>query len=774
MKKIITLSLLAVLILALATACSNDSDNGGGTATGGTTGRYVEQHITPAATGQLMTLLTYDGNLAAFDRGLQTRFDSTDSGATWAQSQGPGHGNDIFERVTAVSFMPDGNLLAYLPGEGLAVVQPNGDTSPFPFAAIDEALAAGNRVDVSLLQVMENNQLLISYNIVQPSIFDMLGINLDDIDLSALGIDLGNIDLGALAGAAMEIGSGGEMVFSEGGGGATGGFQGVHIGGGDGAVQGGQRAEFRTAAGPGGGFTMFGFGTQTAYIYNMATGQQIDEIQAPRMSSPTAVGDFHLYQGNALMRHAANGDVDTILDGAAFSFSSHDSHVSQVLVLDDDSIIVSVEVGGQTRIYRYFWDANATINPDKILTVWSLHDNATVRAAISEIWRRNPDAYIVYEVALAGDGGINASDAIRTLNTRLLSGSGPDIIILDGVPIESYAGRGMLMDLSAVNTADMYQNLLAPFTAPNGNLYAIPAQLLMPVLIGTEEMIDRVDTLSDLVDTVVSGNPHVGMAGRRGGMFGTVPPEERSELAFDSVEELFDLLWLTGAPGFIVNNQLDSAALEEFLSAMLAISDMYNLTAPSQDMMMGMVRVVTAGGSGGLRAPNITGSLMQYMMQTTNMAAFTVDNFMMLQMVMERDDSTMTLFPGLVSGVWQPSTIAGVSADTGVEAFAIEFVNTLLSIQVQHVNHGEGLPVTRTGVEQQIAAINEILEAMDVYIDIDTFDILNYLHVPSILEETLREMIWETADRLTTGRIDLEGAVREIEQNLRNYLAERS
>jgi len=770
MKKLIILLLLTILILAFATACSGDNGDGG-TAGGSPTGRYVEQNITPAASGQLMPLLTHDGNLAAFDSGLRTRFDSTDGGVTWAQSQGPGYGNDLFESVTATSFMPDDNLLAFIPGQGLTTISPDGSQAHFPFAAIDEAFAEGNRVNVSLLQVMDDNQLLISYNVIQPSIFDMLGINLDDIDLGAIaggmGIDLSNIDLGAIGEMAGGIVMGGEGVE----GGRR--VQGIQEGSG-----GGRTAEFRVegsgGAGLGGGFMMF---TQPAFIYDISTGRQIDELQAPLMASASLAGDFHVYQNHALLRHAQNGDIDTLLDGAAFTFSAPDNHVSQILVLDDDSIIVAVEVGGQTRMYRYFWDPNATINPDKVLTIWSLHDNSTVRAAISEIWRFNPDAYIVYEIALAGDSGINASDAIRTLNTRLLSGSGPDIIILDGVPIESYAGRGMLMDLSAVDTSDMYQNLLVPFTASNGNLYAVPAQLLMPVLLGMEEDLDAIGTLSDLVDVVVSGNPHVGMAGRRGGMFGTVPAEERSELAFDSVEELFNILWLTGAPGFIADNTLDTAALTEFMAAMLAISDMYDLAAPSEGMMGGMMQAVTTvvGGSGGMvMHPSITGSLMQYMMQATNMAAFTVDNFMILQMVMERDDTTMTLFPGLIPGVWQPSTIAGVSADTDVEAFAIEFINTLLSIQVQHVNHGQGLPVTRTGIEQQIAAVNEVLEVMDMYIELSTFDIINYLHVPSIIEETLREMIWNTVDRLTAGHIDLEGAVREVEQSIRNYLAERS
>ena len=42
------------------------------------------------------------------------------------------------------------------------------------------------------------------------------------------------------------------------------------------------------------------------------------------------------------------------------------------------------------------------------------------------------------------------SDALKTLNTEIAAGNGPDVILLDGLPVESYIEKGLLEDISDV------------------------------------------------------------------------------------------------------------------------------------------------------------------------------------------------------------------------------------------------------------------------------------------------------------------------------------
>lgn len=41
-------------------------------------------------------------------------------------------------------------------------------------------------------------------------------------------------------------------------------------------------------------------------------------------------------------------------------------------------------------------------------------------------------------------GSTTVSDTIRALNTELLGGNGADLLVLDGLPAESYIKRGFL------------------------------------------------------------------------------------------------------------------------------------------------------------------------------------------------------------------------------------------------------------------------------------------------------------------------------------------
>ena len=62
--------------------------------------------------------------------------------------------------------------------------------------------------------------------------------------------------------------------------------------------------------------------------------------------------------------------------------------------------------------------------------------------------REHTDVYISYEIGCAGEEGFNWEDALKSLSTQLLAGKGPDVLDLTGLPWESYAEKGVLLDLS--------------------------------------------------------------------------------------------------------------------------------------------------------------------------------------------------------------------------------------------------------------------------------------------------------------------------------------
>jgi len=773
MKKLI-ICMIGVLLLVTACGGNGENENTQGRATSTATGRYVEIEITPPIEGRFISLVTPDGTLAAFDEGLQTRYDSIDDGETWTQSPGPGSGNERFMDVQAAAILPDGNLLVYMQGYGMTKISSNGSTEHFPVEAIDSEIADGDSHIVSLIQVIDEQQILLSYNVDWFARFmrenetgggmQRFEVNEESNEDSDEENDETNIDEDEETNVTHSPGQGGQggrQVFRS-------------------AETTEVRVSGRTAVGPGGGhrgarnFTMGGMSGQAA-IHDISMGNLISEVEISEVLGANNVGDVFALQGHTLLRHSTNGDIDTLLDGTAFMFGSSSGRALSAQILASGCILVNVLIDGEhNQLFRYTWDSDANIDPQKTITIWSLEDNELVRAAITEIWQLNPDASITYEIALSGDDAVSASDAVRTLNTRLLSGRGPDILILDGAPIDSYAGRGMMLDLTGrVNSNNIYQNLLAPYEE-NGRLYVIPTQFSIPALLGSEANLSEVPTFAALTESVVNGNSSAPMM-RGQGMLGGIPEKERAQLHFNDLEELYDIMWQVNASAFINDNRLDSEMLKEFLGAIKAISNMYELAGQDENNMGFGTVVMSSGGGGRGRMSMMSGSIMRYMMQFTNLGALTINNLQMLQVMMDRNEAELVLFPGLVEGVWIPSTIVGVSADTSNPDFSIEFVNMMLSRNVQQIYHGLGLPITRDGLQMQIEQVNESLAEMEMPLfTLDTDALISQLITPAIIEATLREMIWTTVERLGTGRIDLEGAVQEVEQNIRNYLAERS
>jgi|GEM_PF-769940 len=754
-------------------------------------GRYVEHDITPP-TDALAFVVTQDDAIIAFSEGLRTRFDSTDYGASWQTSPGPGGDGDRFESVQSMSILPDGRLLVFMNGYGLLAVSNDGTTEHIPNASLDAGIADGDDFNVNFLQVLPDGNIMIRYSVDWIARFmrehdmenfigpDMFQDEDETNDIIYEETDA-EYDEDADDDEANDEDEDTENMAS----GGTVNRWSVAEGGGQRVVEGGRAVRQSTVSGVGGSSMMIG-GMDVFAIYNQS-GQQLQEFhEFMGISFYGITHDGHpiaMMEQNLISIEDIN-NFNTLVAGSAFAFASQNTMVRTVDMINQDCLIIKVQtidfeaMAVSGRLLRYTWDETAITDTNQTITIWALHDNPLVRAAITTLWQNNPNADITFEVALTGDDAVTASDAIRTLNTQLLSGRGPDIIILDGLPLDAYAGRGMLLNLAGrVDTGDVYANLLAAYTT-SGAQYVIPTQFSIPMLMGAAEHMDLATDLQTLVAMIEAGNPVPAMRMTAGPLGGT-PYEDRAVISFNDFDELFDTLWNVSANELIVNNRVNTDALREFLSAAQRIAQKYNLSAPSEYGMMGQVGVFVSasGGGGGMnqRANMISGSVMQFMMETTHLAAHTLDSVMLIQTLLRRDGVELSQFPGLTEGAWVPSTLVGVSADTQVQDFAIEFINTMLSLEIQIMNHGLGLPVSQAAVQAQIDQINQTFSEMgmpEFELDIDA--IVAGLTSPVFLETTIRNTILGAALQLAEGRLDLEGAVQAIEQNLRTYLAERS
>ena len=518
--------------------------------------------------------------------------------------------------------------------------------------------------------------------------------------------------------------------------------------------------------GPGGGGA--GGGAAGAFIGGFGGGSVL---------AADSKGTVYLMSGSDLIQIGADGQSAVLLSGTSYTTGTPRITVSAILPMSDGSYIVSVSgADGSNKLYKYVWDASATVDPSKTLDIWSLNDSTFVRAAISDFRKTNPDTQVNYEVALTGDSGATADDAIKNLNTRMLGGDAPDIIILDGCPIESYSSQGLLLDLSSlVDTSKMFDNILTPFKT-NSNLWYVPTQLSFPVLIGQQDSIGAVNSLETLSDAIVSGNDRPAIT-RQMGANGpsSIPESERPAFYFTDLRSVFDLIWDSSAAAVVHDNTLDTTALKTMLTTLKAISDKYGLEATQNGNGSNNITAMFSDGGGAVRVPE---SAIMYSMERANYGALNVSSLNLLALQSERPGSTMTAFPGLTADSFLPSTLASVSADTKVKDLAVAFVQTMLGIDVQGVSYNTGLPVTEEGVKAQIDAYNARQTASgrtDVTpLDYSIVNVVQGLKEPVITDDVLTTAVWTDAESLCKGDTDIDTAIKNIEQNVKNYLAERA
>lgn len=203
--------------------------------------------------------------------------------------------------------------------------------------------------------------------------------------------------------------------------------------------------------------------------------------------------------------HKLNNDNDTwetLVDGDLISLSSPTLYESGIIESSNDSYYILYDSESGPELMNYYYDKDAVSSPKTEISVYGLQNDDTVQEAISTFQRNNPDVKINFRFSMDEDDEGNKTDYIKTLNTEILSGDGPDIIVLDNLPLDSYIEKGALVDISDVIKPMSDSGMLLPNVIKNcekeGKIYAVPARMSINVVYGNKDMIKSASTIEDL------------------------------------------------------------------------------------------------------------------------------------------------------------------------------------------------------------------------------------------------------------------------------------
>ncbi|MCD8074594.1 MAG: ABC transporter substrate-binding protein [Lachnospiraceae bacterium] len=217
---------------------------------------------------------------------------------------------------------------------------------------------------------------------------------------------------------------------------------------------------------------------------------------------------------------------------------------------------------GASLLVRYSFSGNSPTTQK--LTLNTLYENELLTDEVNTFNQNHTDIQVTIEVGLSGDSGLTVDDAIKTLNTEILAGNGPDLILLDGMSVDSYSESGMLVDLSDVlsevaESEGLYENIAYTYQTDSGAVYVVPARFRIMMMVGTQENLNQITDLDSLCQSVQEWKE--------------ASPEMTSILGLYD-EELLEMMTAICSPAWMTEDgSLDETALRKFLEAVKSIND---------------------------------------------------------------------------------------------------------------------------------------------------------------------------------------------------------
>lgn len=504
-----------------------------------------------------------------------------------------------------------------------------------------------------------------------------------------------------------------------------------------------------------------------------------------------ADGTAYIACADGIARLADGGTLpEFLVEGLGTQLAAESAYIRSVCRTPDGDLLVNMlenipapgenDDASRVSVYRYTFDETLpAVNSDGI-EVWTLFDNATVRQAVNVYIQQHGDVDVTLTVGVpdldaaetfgrSADEVSAINDALTTLNTALLAGAGPDVLILDGVQYKNYIRRGLLADLrAAVPLDELAGNLTAPFVEADGSVYVLPARFSAPVILADDGDTADLASLDTLQAAILAGAPRP--ADDDSEYY--TPLDPKYALDFASANSLGDYLLYTGGAALLHDGALDAAALQRAFTFAQAVGQHYGMAAYTHETENGTV-------IGGSDAATVWPRSERYLtcdrarwgweiMQTP--ALCTMHRKVGGALAGgETVPSTAVSAPGLCSGAWLPGTLAAVSAGSQNQQAALDFVSTLFGAEVQDVYCSDGMPVRSDSLA---AAIDRNLADAQSFTG-DAAALLAGLQTPVTVPQVLETSFKNHLAALLKGSEDAAAAAAGVQSDLALYLAEQ-
>lgn len=407
---------------------------------------------------------------------------------------------------------------------------------------------------------------------------------------------------------------------------------------------------------------------------------------------------------DGIYRYAFGGSlVEQVADGKLNTLNSPDIAFADFVRDKDGSFYVAVSDMSQAdvsgKIYKYTYSKDTPAVPDTELTVYSLTDDDFLRQAAAAFQKKYPDIYLNIETGMTGEDAVTETDALKALNTEIMAGKGPDILLMDGISGETYIEKGMLEDLSGIlKDADILENIIEPYKNEDGKIYEMPVKFAIPYIQGRKEYVDAISDMASMADTIEAHKEEY--------TNGTLPFSS----SFSPKALLRSLTAVNMSAWTKEDGTLNTEAVQEFLEQANRIYQ--SAKAPAEEFLSSMgTTVEEMEESNGVNTYSEYGAVFsQFGVGGLELLAGNVllgtggiyspaDLRSVYSVEKESDAISGKLWNGQTKDCFIPQKIVGISAKSEAKEAAEKFVGFLFSDEGQKVGSSNGLPVRKSVYE---------------------------------------------------------------------------
>lgn len=494
--------------------------------------------------------------------------------------------------------------------------------------------------------------------------------------------------------------------------------------------------------------------------------------------------------GKGIHRHVVGGNMmEQIVDGSLSVLSNPSYNITSAVRLEGDVFLVLFSNG---KLVRFTYDPDVPTVPENVLTIYSLKENDSLRQTIASFQSQNPDIFVSYEIGIEEGSSVTREDAVKKLNTEVMAGAGPDLFVMDGMPLASYAEKGMLLDLTDYlkdysASEPLFDNVIEALQI-DGKSYVAPATVALPKIIYKKEALNGITGLADIADTVEAlRKEHPG----------------KDIIGMCSTDSVLKRFVSTSAPLWVsADGTVSRDVIREYLEQCKRIYD-----AQMDGLDTDVIETYNRMSDYYMRSYGESMAMLDWRLGTDiydyigGMAYFVSgwieDSYSFREAAsVDRaegyEDSGFAPMKGQCTGIFKPETLLGISAASGQIETAKEFMAFFLSAEAGEEYYG--LPVNQVAFDRQLAPTAEEAES-GVYASShlsndDGLDLSYVIYRPSdeqiaqlkeelstvdtayLYDQVLEDAVYNQGGAYIRGEQTLDGALDEIGKRVALYMAE--